>query len=48
LISNNPLKAQGLEEHGVTVTQMVPIDVAHTAESRAYLASKRELLNHIG
>lgn len=48
LISNNPAKAQGLEEHGVTVAEMVPIDVAHTAESRAYLASKRKLLNHLG
>jgi GTP cyclohydrolase II len=48
LISNNPAKAQGLEEHGVTVAEMVPIDVAHTDESRAYLASKRKLLNHLG
>lgn len=48
LISNNPAKAQGLEEHGVAVAAMVPIDVAHTVESRAYLASKRQLLNHLG
>jgi GTP cyclohydrolase II len=48
LISNNPAKAQGLDEHGVTVAEMVPIDVAHTDESRAYLASKRKLLNHLG
>ena len=48
LISNNPAKAQGLQEHGVTVAEMMPIDVAHTAESRVYLASKRQLLNHLG
>jgi GTP cyclohydrolase II len=48
LISNNPAKAAGLEEHGVAVTEMVPINVAHTVESQAYLDSKRTLLNHLG
>ncbi len=48
LISNNPAKASGLEEQGIAVTEMVPIDVAHTAESQAYLDSKRALLNHLG
>ena len=48
LISNNPAKAAGLEEEGIAVAEMVPIDVAHTAESRAYLDSKRALLNHLG
>ncbi len=48
LISNNPAKAAGLEEQGIAVTEMVPIDVAHTAESQAYLDSKRALLNHLG
>jgi GTP cyclohydrolase II len=48
LISNNPAKAAGLVEHGVAVTEMVPTDVAHTEESRAYLASKRARLQHLG
>ena len=48
LISNNPAKARGLSDHGVAVTEMVPIDVAHTAQSRAYLASKRDRLQHLG
>ena len=47
LISNNPAKAAGLEEEGILVAEMVPIDVAHTDESRAYLDSKRALLNHL-
>ena len=47
LISNNPAKAAGLEEEGIAVAEMVPIDVAHTDESRAYLDSKRALLNHL-
>lgn len=48
LISNNPAKAAGLVAHGVVVSEMVPIDVAHTPESRAYLDSKRRLLDHLG
>jgi 3,4-dihydroxy 2-butanone 4-phosphate synthase/GTP cyclohydrolase II len=47
LISNNPAKAAGLVHHGVPVAAMVPIDVAHTAESRAYLESKRRRLDHL-
>jgi GTP cyclohydrolase II len=46
LISNNPAKAAGLVEHGIIVESMVPIDVAHTPESKAYLESKRVLLRH--
>ncbi|MFK8023574.1 MAG: GTP cyclohydrolase II [Ilumatobacter sp.] len=48
LISNNPAKASGIAEHGVVVEEMVPIDVAHTPQSRAYLESKRRRLDHIG
>jgi GTP cyclohydrolase II len=48
LISNNPAKAVGLESNGIEVAEMVPIDVAHTAESQAYLDSKRARLNHLG
>lgn len=48
LISNNPAKAAGLEAAGVLVAEMVPTDVAHTIESRAYLASKRARLQHLG
>jgi 3,4-dihydroxy 2-butanone 4-phosphate synthase/GTP cyclohydrolase II len=46
LLSNNPAKAAGLVEHGIAVAQMVPLDVAHTPESRSYLESKRTRLNH--
>ncbi len=48
LISNNPAKARGLEDNGVVVTEIMPIDVAHTAESQAYLATKRQRLQHLG
>ena len=48
LVSNNPAKAEGLEANGIEVAEMVPIDVAHTTESRAYLDSKRARMNHLG
>ena len=48
LITNNPAKASGLADHGITVDEIVQIDVAHTDESRAYLASKRDRLGHLG
>ena len=48
LITNNPAKAAGLRQHGVSVDEVVQIDVAHTDESRAYLASKRDRLGHLG
>lgn len=48
LITNNPAKAAGLGEHGIAVDEIVQIDVAHTDESRAYLASKRDRLGHLG
>ena len=48
LLSNNPAKADGLAEHGIDVAEMVPLDVARTAESRAYLDSKRRLMRHLG
>lgn len=47
LLSNNPAKAAGLVEHGIAVAAMMPIDVAHTPESRAYLESKRRRLDHL-
>jgi len=48
LITNNPAKAAGLAQHGVRVDEVVQIDVAHTDQSRAYLATKRARLGHLG
>ncbi len=47
LMSNNPAKRTSLVAHGIEVDDMVPIDVAHTPESRAYLDSKRRLMHHL-
>jgi 3,4-dihydroxy 2-butanone 4-phosphate synthase/GTP cyclohydrolase II len=46
LLSNNPTKLAGLAEQGIAVVECVGLDVAHTPESRAYLATKRARLGH--
>jgi GTP cyclohydrolase II len=48
LLSNNPAKAAALAAAGIAVTELVGLDVADTAESRAYLATKRARLGHTG
>lgn len=47
LMSNNPAKAAGLSAHGVDVTDLVPIMVASSDESRAYVKTKVERLGHL-
>ena len=47
LMSNNPSKAAGLVEHGVAVSALVPIHVASTEESRAYVDTKVSRLGHL-
>ena len=47
LLSNNPAKAAGLVDHGLTVSELVPIMVADSAQSRAYVQTKIDRLGHI-
>ncbi len=47
LMSNNPAKGAGLVEHGVEVVDLVPIMVASSDESRAYVRTKVERLGHV-
>lgn len=46
LISNNPAKAQALEEQGITVEDMIPDLVEARAENAAYLETKRQRMHH--
>lgn len=48
LLSNNPMKAAGLVEHGIGVERMVPLVVARHDESRHYLRTKVDRLGHVG
>lgn len=47
LITNNPLKVQGLEEGGVRVRRRIPSIVATNAHNAGYLEAKRELGGHL-
>lgn len=47
LLTNNPDKVAGLEEHGVAVVERVPIEVAATAHNAQYLRTKAHRMGHI-
>ncbi|MEE9297952.1 MAG: GTP cyclohydrolase II [Acidimicrobiia bacterium] len=47
LLTNNPVKQAGLEDHGVRVTERVPLETAPTTENRGYLATKASKLGHL-
>ena len=47
LLTNNPLKVQGLQRAGIEVIERVPLEVNPTHENASYLATKREKLGHL-
>ena len=47
LLTNNPTKERGLERHGVTVTERVPLAGETTAQNVSYLATKRDRMGHL-
>lgn len=47
LMTNNPRKVDGLLEHGTNVVRRVPHQVAASAHSARYLATKRDRLGHL-
>jgi 3,4-dihydroxy 2-butanone 4-phosphate synthase/GTP cyclohydrolase II len=46
LLTNNPAKREGLEAHGIAVTERVPLETAPTEENLRYLQTKRDKLAH--
>lgn len=47
LLTNNPRKVVGLEGHGLSIVERIPIELTHaTSDQRAYLETKREKLGH--
>jgi 3,4-dihydroxy 2-butanone 4-phosphate synthase/GTP cyclohydrolase II len=46
LLTNNPAKRTGLEQHGIRVVEQVPIQVPANASNISYLVAKRERLGH--
>ena len=47
LLTNNPLKSEGLTACGIEVTERVPLLVAATPDSDVYLRTKRERMGHL-
>ena len=46
LLSNNPEKQRQLQEHGITVTELVPLVVGVGDHNKDYLATKRDRMGH--
>jgi 3,4-dihydroxy 2-butanone 4-phosphate synthase/GTP cyclohydrolase II len=46
LLTNNPAKATGLEQHGVHVAEQLPIIIAPTGDNLRYLQAKAERMGH--
>ena len=47
LLTNNPAKRAGLEGHGLTITERVPIIVAPTKFDKNYLTVKKTKMGHV-
>ncbi|MDW0111186.1 bifunctional 3,4-dihydroxy-2-butanone-4-phosphate synthase/GTP cyclohydrolase II [Sporosarcina aquimarina] len=47
LLTNNPRKLDGLVEHGLTITERVPIELPVLPENERYMATKVEKLGHL-
>ncbi|MFD0363326.1 bifunctional 3,4-dihydroxy-2-butanone-4-phosphate synthase/GTP cyclohydrolase II [Nocardia sp. GCM10030253] len=46
LLSNNPAKAAGLAEHGITVRRRLPLQATPTEHNIRYLRAKRDRMDH--
>ncbi len=47
LMTNNPLKIQGLEEYGIKVVKRIPIEVSHSHTADFYMHTKKTKMGHI-
>jgi 3,4-dihydroxy 2-butanone 4-phosphate synthase/GTP cyclohydrolase II len=47
LLSNNPAKAHGLEQGGITVDEVVPLATAAHVRNRRYLETKQQRFGHV-
>jgi 3,4-dihydroxy 2-butanone 4-phosphate synthase/GTP cyclohydrolase II len=45
-LTNNPLKVEQLENHGINVVARTPLIVGVTDNNRAYLSTKGERMGH--
>jgi 3,4-dihydroxy 2-butanone 4-phosphate synthase/GTP cyclohydrolase II len=47
LLTNNPAKTNALEEHGVAVSNRIPLEVPPTPDNLRYLRTKRDRMGHL-
>jgi GTP cyclohydrolase II len=47
LLTNNPAKIEGLERHGVEVTERVPLGISPNPSNLGYLRTKRAKMGHL-
>jgi 3,4-dihydroxy 2-butanone 4-phosphate synthase/GTP cyclohydrolase II len=47
LLSNNPKKLSGLTEHGVVVSEVLPLEIPASDGTRRYLKTKKDKLGHV-
>jgi 3,4-dihydroxy 2-butanone 4-phosphate synthase / GTP cyclohydrolase II len=47
LLTNNLTKVVGLQGFGLEISERVPLEIAPNVESKGYLKTKREKLNHV-
>jgi len=47
LLTNNPTKYVGLKGYGLEIVERIPLEVAPTDQTRAYLRAKRDKLGHL-
>ncbi len=47
LLTNNPRKQAGVESHGLSVSELIPLEIPPSDVSRRYLQTKKEKLGHL-
>jgi 3,4-dihydroxy 2-butanone 4-phosphate synthase/GTP cyclohydrolase II len=47
LLTNNPEKRAGLEGHGLSIKERIPLQTDPTPQNVGYLRAKREKLGHL-
>jgi GTP cyclohydrolase II len=47
LITNNPEKMAFLENHGITVSERIPLVITANAHNASYLSAKKNIKGHL-
>ena len=47
LLTNNPMKIEGLEKFGIDIVERIPIETTHKEPSDRYMATKKIKMGHL-